>query len=444
MEKRTLLRYMMDKKEQIRRLNVFPRGLDVAQTKRFIIPVVGPRRAGKSFYLYDLILNRIKIRDEEFIYLNFEDPELMGADMGDVLSAASVHEEFYGKKPQYIFLDEIQNVQKWEAAVRGLYETGDYYIFLSGSSSKLLSKEIVTSLRGRTLTYSILPLSFREYLNFKKFEMKPFLSTSEENMMKNNLRGYLNSGGFPDIVFENQLADKFFREYLDLVVFRDVVERHKIKNVFVIKFLVKSFLASFSKQLSIHSVFNSLKSQGIKVSKKTLYNYSSYLEDAFFVFFAKKFSYSLKDSELSVPKVFINDTGLINSAVSNFSMNLGRLMENAVFLELKRIQNKEPSVEIFYYKDRGEVDFIIKKGLKIEQMIQVCYETDDARTKKRELNSLIEASKKLKCSNTLVITWDYERIEKYKGRKIKFSPLWKWLLGYDSSQIPGKQHISEK
>jgi len=434
MEREILLRYMIDKKEQIRRLDVFPRGLEVALTKRFIIPVVGPRRAGKSFYLYGLILNKLKIKDEEFIFMNFEDTQLIGADAGDVSGAASIHEEIYGKKPQYIFLDEIQNARKWQAAVRGLYETGDYYIFLSGSSSKLLSKEIATSLRGRTLTYSILPLSFREYLNFKKFEAKPFLSTSEENRMKNNLREYLKSGGFPNIVFENQLADRFFREYLDLVVFRDVIERHKIKNVFVIKFLVKSLLASFSKQLSIHSIFNSLKSQGIKVSKKTLYNYSSYLEDAFFAFFVKKFSYSLKESELSVPKVFINDAGLVNSAASNFSTNLGRLMENTVFLELKRMQNKEPSMEICYYKDRGEVDFVVRKGPKTEQLIQVCYEIEDARTKKRELNSLIEASKSLKCSNMLVITWDYEKTEKHKNGKIVFLPLWKWLLGYDNRQ----------
>lgn len=431
MEKAVLSRYLIDKKEQIRKFEVFPRLLEVARTKRFIIPIVGPRRAGKSFYLYDLILNKLKIADTDFVYLNFEDPELTGANFRDVLSAIDSHEELHGKKPQYVFLDEIQNIQDWEKAVRGLYETRAYHIFLSGSSSKLLSKEITTSLRGRTLTYSILPLSFREYLGFKKFEIKPFYSTSEENRIKNSLREYLKFGGFPDIVFEKQIVDKFFREYLDLIIFRDIIERHKIKNIFVIKFLVKSLLVSFSKQFSIHNVFNTLKSQGIKVSKKTLYNYSSHLEDAFFAFFLKKFSYSAKDAELSIPKVFVNDSGLVNSVILNFSEKFGRLMENSVFLELKRAQNECPSLEISYYKNGGEVDFVVKKGLEIVQLIQVCHDIAESKTKDRELNALVRAGTNLKCRNLLVITWDCAGEEKFRGKKITYKPLWEWLLTKD-------------
>lgn len=429
MEKGVILKYLLDKKEQIRNVKVFPRELEVAQTKRFIIPIVGPRRAGKSFYLYDLILNKLKIADEDFIYLNLEDPELIGAAPKDVLNAVNVHEEFYGRKPRYIFLDEIQAVQNWQSPVRGLYETMNYQIFLSGSSSKILSKEIATALRGRTLTHFILPLSFKEVLSFKKVPLKPQYTTSEENRIKNTLRDYLKFGGFPDIVFERQVADRFFKEYLDLVVFRDIIERHGIKNVFVIKFLTRSILASFSKQFSIHGIFNSLKSQGIKISKKTLYNYASYLEDAFFAFFVKKFSYSAKDVELSIPKVFINDTGLTNFSVSPvFSTNFGRLMENAVFLELMRAQNKEPRLEVYHYKNTGEVDFVLKQREKVLQLVQVCYDLSDPLTRKRELGALLEASKSLNCSRLLLITWDYEGKEMIKGNKVKFVPLWKWLL----------------
>lgn len=429
MEKRELLRYLLDKKEQIRRLEVCPRELSVTQTKRFVTSIIGPRRAGKSFYLYDLILNKLKLTDNDFIYLNFEDPELTEAFFKDILSAINVHEEFYGKLPQYVFLDEIQSMPNWQRAVRGLYEQRMYSIFLSGSSSKLLSKEIATALRGRTLSYLILPLSFKEYLKFKNFELKAVYTTSEENKIKNALREYLKFGGFPDIVFERQFASKFFREYLDLVIFRDVIERHKIKNIFVVKFLVKALANTFSKEFSIHNMFNTLKSQGIKISKKTLYNYITYLEDSFFAFFVRKFSYSAKDVELSIPKVYINDTGLINSITLNFSENFGQLIENVVFLELKRFQNVNPLLEIYYYKTASEeVDFVIKEGTKITKLIQVCYDIEDAKSKERELKALIKASKALNCKNLLVITWDYEGIEKFKSKMIKFIPLWKWLL----------------
>lgn len=428
MEKRSLLRYLVDKKEQIRRLKVLPRSLEIQKTKQFVIPIIGPRRAGKSFFLYDLILNKFKIKDEDFIYLNFEDPEMIGASIKDILEAVSVHEEFNGKIPEYIFLDEVQNIDNWEKAVRGLYETKNHYLFISGSSSKLLSKEIATSLRGRTLTYSILPLSFREFLDFNDFKIKPLLSTSDENQIKNNLRKYMEFGGFPDIVFDNQIADRFFKEYLDLVLFRDIIERYNIKNIFIIKFLIKSMLASFSKQSSVNSTFNTLKSQGIKVSKKTLYNYASYLEDSFFAFFLKKFSYSVKDTEASIPKVFINDTGLITSLISGFSENFGRLMENNVFLELKRTQNKNPAMEIYYYKNGIEVDFLIKEKLEIKQLVQVCYDLEDPDTKEREIKALLKASLELKCKDLLIITWDREEEERIGDKNVVYLPLWKWLL----------------
>lgn len=428
MEKTKLSKYLIDKKETIKNLKVFPREINLPKTKNFIIPLIGPRRAGKSYCLYDLIINKIKIKDEDFLFMNFEDSELAGITFKEIINGINLHEEIYGKKPEYIFLDEVQNVPNWHIAVKSLFETKRHYIFISGSSSKLLSKEIATSLRGRTLTYTILPLSFKEFLNFRGFELKSIYSTTEENKIKNYLRNFLKFGGFPDIVLENQVADRFFKEYLDLVIFKDIVERYKIKNVFIIRFLMKSLLSSFSKEFSIHSIFNSLKSQNIKISKKTLYNYALYLEDAFFVFFLKKFSFSIKKSELSIPKCYMNDNGLINLLAISFSENIGKLMENVVFLELER--RKLAATDFFYWKNpqQEEVDFVVKQGLKVKQLIQVCYDIEDRDTRKREIRALLKASKELKCKNLLVITEDYEAEEKIKGKKIKFMPLWKWLL----------------
>ena len=424
MEKNKILSYMIDKKENIRALKVFSR-TSIKFTENFVNVLIGPRRAGKTYFFYDLILNVLKLKDEEFIFIDFEDSALVDINLNDFMEAINLHEEYYKEKPKYLFFDEIQSVNKWEEAIRTIFETKRYIIFLSGSSSKVLSKEIATSLRGRALSHSILPLSFKEFLNFKKFESKDFYSSSETNKIKNYLREYLKYGGFPSIVIEKEIADRFFKEYLDLVVFRDVIERHRIKNVFIIKFLIKNMISSFAKEFSIHNIFNILKSQNIKVSKKTLYEYALYLEDAFFSFFLRKFSYSMKNIELSIPKVFINDTGLINFSSISFSENIGKIMENAVFLELLRREE-----EIFYFKagTKEEADFVVKEGRKIKKIVQVCYDFSGLKTKKRETDSLIKASNELKCNNLLIITWDYETEEKIKGKKIKLVPFWKWLL----------------
>ena len=425
MEKNIILKYIIDKKENIKTSRVFPRISVFEFTENFVNVLTGPRRAGKTYFLYGLILNKLKLKDEEFIFIDFEDSALSDIKLNDILETVNLHEEYYKKKPRYLFFDEIQNVNNWEKAIRTLFETKKYVIFLSGSSSKILSKEIATSLRGRAISHSILPLSFKEFLDFRGFEIKNFYSSSEENTIKNYLREYLKYGGFPNIVIEKEIAERFFKEYLDLIVFRDVIERHRIKNVFIIKFLIKNMISSFAKEFSIHNIFNTLKSQNIKVSKKTLYEYALYLEDAFFSFFLKKFSYSMKKTELSIPKVFINDTGLVNFSSMNFSENLGKIMENTVFLELLRREK-----EIFYFKaaTKEEVDFVIKEGKRIKQVFQVCYDLSELETRKREIDSLIKAGKELECNNLLIITWDYEAEEKIKSKKIEFVPLWKWLL----------------
>ena len=425
MEKNIILKYIIDKKENIKTSKVFPRTITFESTENFVNVLIGPRRAGKTYFLYDLILNKLKLEDEEFIFMDFEDAALSDIKSNDVVETINLHEEYYKKKPRYLFFDEIQSVDNWDKAIRTIFETKKYVIFLSGSSSKILSKEIATSLRGRAISHSILPLSFKEFLNFRKFELKDFYSSSEENKIKNYLREYLKYGGFPNIVIEKEIAERFFKEYVDLVVFRDVIERHKIKNVFIIRFLIKNMISSFAKEFSIHNIFNTLKSQNIKVSKKTLYEYALYLEDAFFSFFLKKFSYSMKKTELSIPKIFINDAGLVNFYSMNFSENLGKIMENAVFLELLRKEK-----EIFYFKavTKEEADFIIKEGRKIKQVFQVCYDLSEHEVRKREINSLIKAGKELKCNNLFIITWDYEAEEKIKNKKIKFIPVWKWLL----------------
>src|SRR3989338_6145213 len=208
MEKNIILRYIIDKKENIKTSKVFPRTIAFEFTENVLI---GPRRAGKTYFLYDLILNKLKLKDEEFIFMDFEDAALNGIKLNDIVETINLHDEYYKKKPRYLFFDEIQGVDNWDKAIRTILETKKYVIFLSGSSSKILSKEIATSLRGRAIPYSILPLSFNEFLNFRKFELKDFYSSSEENEIKNYLREYLKYNQI-NIFFEKSFSNFFFND----------------------------------------------------------------------------------------------------------------------------------------------------------------------------------------------------------------------------------------
>jgi len=419
-------KYLLDKKGEIKEMEVKERKIEFPETKNFIISVIGPRRAGKTYSLFDLIKKK-KLKDEDYLFINFEDDEICEMKREEIRKAIFYHQEIYGREPKYLFFDEIQNFERWESFVYSLFEKKRYFIFITGSSSKLLSEEIATQLRGRSLTILVLPFSFKEFLQVKNLHVKTkILLSYEESRIKNLLRLYLKEGGFPDIVLTSINREEYFRDYINLVVFRDIVERYKIRDISLIKMFVRFAISSFSKEFSIHKIYRTFKSTNVKVSKKTLYRYADMLEDAQFCFFLRKFSFSERESLLSIPKVFLNDPGIANyGRTTKFDEEIGKLMENAVFLELKR-----KKLETFYWKDYqgNEVDFVVKEGLKIKQLIQVTYANGKDEINEREIKALLKASKELKCKNLLCITWDFEREEKIDGKKIKFVPLWKWLL----------------
>ena len=420
---------MLDKKEEIKELEVKERLIEFPILKNFIISVIGPRRAGKTYSIFNLIKTK-NLRDEDFLFINFEDEYVKAMERGKLIKVISYHHELYGKEPRFVFLDEIQAFENWKTFVYTLFEKKRYFIFITGSSSRLLSREIATQLRGRSISVLVLPLSFKEIIALKEIDTDK-ISSRTESKIKNLLRIYLKDGGFPDVVLTEINKKIFFRDYLDLVVFRDVVERFRIKHPYLVKMIITFMLPSFAKEFSINRIFNILKSRDIKVSKKVLYKYSYALQDSMFCFFLKKFSFSERESLLSIPKIYLNDLGLINYSISTrFEKDLGRLMENAVFLELKRKESKGEISSIFYWRDyqQREVDFVIKEGLNVKQLIQVCYSLEDFDTRKREIKALLKASRDLKCKDLLVLTWDEEYTIEEKGKKIKVLPLWKWLI----------------
>ncbi|MCD6523046.1 MAG: ATP-binding protein [Candidatus Diapherotrites archaeon] len=353
-------RYLLDKKEEIKEVNVLPRDLYPTLTHQFVTVLVGPRRAGKSFLIYDIIKNKLHLSDDDYLYINLEDPEIE-PNIRLIKDAVNTHISIYGKRPGYIFLDEIQNMNGWERAISSIHEGGRYKIVITGSNSRVTSKEIATSMRGRSISHLVLPLSFPEFLRFKyneKFEA--IHSSYSESKLIKKFHKYMKLGGFPQVVLSPHTKQQFLSDYKDVVVFRDIIERYNIRNLKLLYYLLTSIESSVASTFSIHKIFNDVKSMGMKVSKKTLYTYYMYILNALFFFEVKKFYRSKKSREKALPKVYLCD--------HIFLRNEGRIFENIIFSELVRTFGLS---NIYYLSDASsELDFILEKPL---TAIQVAY-----------------------------------------------------------------------
>ena len=398
------------------------------------ITVIGLRRVGKTYLLYQTIKKLLKmgLKIENIFYINFEDNRLEGLTSKDLSRIVELYRKYNPESEiMYLFFDEIQNIVGWEKFVRRLLERRNVRIFVTGSSSKLLSKEIATSLRGRSISFKLFPLSFREFLTFKGFEAREPFIEDERGKIERYLEEYLQFGGFPEIVsYDVHLKLRTLQEYLDMVVYKDLVDRYGIEKVSVMKALIKLLVRNFSRRISIRSIYNSLSSI-ITVSKNTVYEYFSYLEDVGFVLPIRRFSE--KESLRSVAKLYVVDNGF--PTIYGLK-DLGHRMENVVAIEiLRRKHYFNPLINVYYWLDRQqrEVDFVVTEGFSVKELIQVCYDVDDLNTKKREVKALLNASKETGCKNLYVITWDYDDVEVVDSKKVKFIPLWKWL--YSKSLI---------
>jgi len=416
--------------------NIVNRDLEVKLPKiKKAITIIGPRRAGKTFFLYNTMERLKNVKLTEMLYINLEDDRLLPLGLKDLDRILRTYYEMYPENKRnkiYLFFDEVQNVDGWELFVRRVLDSENVQVFLTGSSSKLLASEIATSMRGRAIPYLILPFSFQEFLSAKEMDVEKYLSSEKKAWIMKYLNEFINWGGFPEIVLDYDESSKVrtLKDYVEIMLMRDMAERHKIKNITVLRMLFSALQASFSKEFSLHKFFNFLKSQGIKVSKNTLYDYFRHFEDAFAILAIRRFSYSIRETEQSLPKVYQIDNGYAAQLGAGFSSNIGRLMENLVAVEWLRRKSLNPKLEFYYWKDVSgkEVDFVIKQGSKINELIQVCYNVEDFIIKMRETKALIKASVELGCKQLKIITWDYEGIETSDGKKITFIPLWSWLL----------------
>ena len=422
-------------KEQFKRLivdfiespnkQVISRDINILLNSKKIISLVGVRRSGKSSILFDIINKlRKKLPKENIIYINFEDDRLYPLTLKNLDDLLEAYYELYPQKRDekiYLFLDEVQVVKEWEIYIRRIYDTLNLQIFITGSSSKLLSSEIATSLRGRTITYEVFPFSFKEYLRYKQIDINLYSSKSL-SYIKNALNSYLLDGGFAETINEEEsISRKILSDYLELIVYKDIVDRYNITNRSLLKFLSKYCFTNISTLISFNKLYNEFKSLGYKLSKDTIFQYISYLEDAYALFSVPIYRNSIKEEQRNPKKIYAVDNGFKKIYDYAISEDLSKLYENIVFLELRR-QTKN----IYYFKQKQEVDFYAKIDTK-ELLINVSVDITDSKTKQRELNGLVEAMEYFGLDKAYLITKEQKEEIQIENKTIFVVPLYEWL-----------------
>jgi len=406
------------------------RAMSVDVNTDFIITITGPRRAGKTYFCFRLISQLLEkgISKGNILYINFEDNKILGAESKDLDKLLETFFELslINKKQKiYLFFDEIQTVKNWDSWARTINDTRkDIQIVLTGSSSKLLSKDISTKLRGRVLNHEIFPLSFKEILNWKnvRYDLKNVSYSKDRIEIKKLFFSFLNNGGYPALISQDLQKENILQSYYDSMIFKDIIERYKIEDVNKLKALGSMLFESVSKEMSYSKLANKLNSIGFKTSKNTVIEYLSYFEDAYLFFQNLKYEYSLAKQLGSIKKIYCIDNGLLNTVSFKFSDDFGKLLENMVFIELRR-RNEQ----VYYYRKNYECDFLIVKKNKVSSAIQVTKKLDDD-NEKREINGLLEVMNEYKLKNGILLTEDQEEEKIIKGKKIRIIPVWKWLL----------------
>ncbi|MDP2943953.1 MAG: ATP-binding protein [bacterium] len=382
--------------------------------------VLGPRRAGKS--VFSLML----LKDRPFMYFNFDDEVL--SSIGGVSTDELMKElhAAYGGDVKTILFDEIQNLPGWELFANRLHRIG-YNLVLTGSNARLLSKELATHLTGRHMPIEILPFDFSEFLRAKKFQIDAEYSAlpQQRGELLNLMENYLLNGGFPEVAVNNVDPKDYLDVLLDASLFKDVVKRHRVKFSTQIGNLAAHLINNFANLYTVRKLIEALNLK----SATTVEKYINYLEEAYLIFSLLRYSPKSLERIKSPRKVYAVDNGFVSAKAVQHSPDKGKLMENLVFTELVK-RGVKPNRDLFYYKTRNdrEVDFVVKKGIEVTELIQVCYDLTNPDVEQRETKALFEASDELKVKKLTVLTWDEKREVKKDGNVIQLKPLWEWLL----------------
>ncbi|MBU1398493.1 MAG: ATP-binding protein [Proteobacteria bacterium] len=392
-----------------------------------ITAVAGPRRAGKTFYMYQLIQDLLapgKWRREDILFVDFEDYRLTDFTAADTDALLTAFQQVAGKAPTFLFFDEIQQLPGWSRVLRTLHNQNRYRIVVTGSNAGLLEREIATELRGRCRNILMMPFSFPEFLGFHGIPHdERTLLTPARGLVMKAFEQYLKEGGFPEVVKKETVPEKreLLQTYYRTIFYRDILERYNIKAKALLEAVMRNSLNTFSDLFSISMFEKELKRHQLPGSKQTISNYLGYLREVFFLTAHDKFSYSPRQRLMNPKKIYLLDTGF-SLLSTDFSENRGKLLENAVAVEMFRRQ-----AECFYYKGRRECDFIIKEGTKPKAAIQVCWELTP-KNETRELRGLREAMNAFAIEEGFILTSDEEKELTFESAKIQVMPVWKWLL----------------
>lgn len=418
---------------------VSPRSAMLSPVGDMASVVIGMRRSGKTYLLFQEIHRLLSsgIDISHILYMNFEDDRLQPLS-SDILNRTL--ETFYRITPAvrsegaYLFLDEIQVVEGWSRFARRVLDTETARLYISGSSAKMLSTEVATEFRGRGFAIELLPFSYEESLMFAGIEVPESTPDSRlRSQLEAFFSNYLRVGGFPDI----QLLDETERiqvlqDYVELVLLRDIIERHRVRNLHAVRYFSRALLQSSGSLVSVNKLSNDLKSQGVAVGKDTLYDLLDYFVDAFLLFTVPIFSRSLRIRRSNPRKIYAIDPGLYYAISPSGASNLGARLENAVYLELRRRVRASREGAISYYstKTGHEVDFVVGDATTghAKQLLQVCTDLSYPSVRNREVRALAEAMNELDLHEAILINMYNDEIIPVEGGEIRVVPAWAWML----------------
>lgn len=388
--------------------------MDLLLNSHLIKLITGPRRVGKSTQALLMLRNR------NFAYLNFDSQQLLDAWDADLVMRM-LDDVYPGY--EYLLLDEVQNLDAWDLWVSELYRLGKNLV-ITGSNAKMLSSEMATALTGKYLKVEMLPFSLEEFFDWNKLDLSK-LNPEQQADASALMDDYLRNGGYPEVVASRQLTRTYLDTLFDSIVWKDVAKRHSVRNVTDLNDLAMYLVSNFCNPVSANELTEELGFSSVNTTKK----FMDYLHEPYLFYYLPRYNNKLKLMKKAPRKVYVVDNGFVAAKAFSLSDNLGRLLENQVFVELLR-QGYDTDKTMFYYRSRNdkEVDFVLRKGTHIEQLVQVCYDMSSSKMEKREVDSLIECATELNCSNLVVVTNNEERIVEKDGYRIVIVPVAKWIV----------------
>lgn len=413
--------------------DVIHRDKELPINRKKIITIPGVRRCGKSTLMMIAINALIEsgVPVQNILWIGFDDERLKRMASDDLDEVIAAYMEMYPDVPikdVHMFFDEIQIIEGWEYFVLRVYKNYCKNIYICGSNATMLSTELGTALRGYPLEYKTYPLSFNEYCRFKGVDTDSYLE-QDKAKVRNAFAEYNHASAFPEVVLTVSESEKLqlLNGYFDTMLLKDVAEHYGIANLPVLRYFVKRIMANLTKPTSILSIYNDIKSQGLRISKDELYRWADYVCDVFMFIRIPKYERSLAKEQKAQKKYYCIDNGLRSAVLLPQSDDNGKLMENAVLLHLNR--NLGPADRIFYFQESAECDFVVQRNERVDELIQVTWDMSDDNTREREINGLLEASRATGCDKLTIITIDEESAFEINGKTIHVMPAWKWVLG---------------